>query len=236
MPRIVHDGAKHIENYQSLDLSDPNGSKTLLNFLATYFDDVPNSLRIIGKSGWSEAISLLAGMSEESLYNLRRTDIFTSYIRMSAERDSGLSAASAPPRTIFISHRQYDQVEAIELANDITTHGKFDVWLDIFDPSLNALNGLNLSPKSEAILTALIIEMGLVNSVGLLALVTPNSAGSAWIPYEYGRAKTGGPYAQMAAVYRRDIVQFESYMELGPVIDFGNPKNNQDLDFWLDSI
>jgi hypothetical protein len=39
------------------------------------------------------------------------------------------------------------------------------------------------------VLIAAVIEIGLLNASHVIAATTPSSAGSKWIPYEFGRAK-----------------------------------------------
>jgi hypothetical protein len=52
------------------------------------------------------------------------------------------------------------------------------------------LSGGTLSPFQ----TACVIEMALLNCTHVVALVTPESVPSRWIPYEYGNVKEPTPY------------------------------------------
>ena len=91
-----------------------------------------------------------------------------------------------PCPRLFISHRQTDKEYALRMAW-LAQKNKFAYWIDILDPVLSvpsAATGL-----SQPLLTACIIEMALLNCTHVIALMTPNSPGSAWIPYEYGRVK-----------------------------------------------
>lgn len=88
---------------------------------------------------------------------------------------------------VFISHKQIDVSEALRIANLASSSG-FDFWLDVLDPSLGSLKGRSPSIRL-AIVTAMIIEMALLNCTHVLAVMTPNTAASTWVPYEYGRAK-----------------------------------------------
>lgn len=134
-------------------------------------------------------------------------------------------ATQPPRRCIFVSHRQTDSGQAVDLANAILAHRPngsqpFDVWLDVWNPNLNLLQANpGLKP---GVLTALIIEMGLINSIAAIALMTPRSFGSRWIPYEFGRVKKGGPFAQEASACLRDLHPRPSldYMDLAPQIDY----------------
>jgi hypothetical protein len=94
---------------------------------------------------------------------------------------------------IFISHKQENRDEALRvawLANQAGHH----FWLDILAPTLN---GTALNP----IQTACVIEMGLLNCSHVIALVTPESRPSRWIPYEYGRVKEPTPYGLNSACW-----------------------------------
>jgi hypothetical protein len=98
-----------------------------------------------------------------------------------------------PQRTVFISHRKDDDKVARKAAKVLTDRG-INVWLDVDDPLMPAISATN-----NALLIALYIEMALVNSTHVLALMTSNTKGSLWIPYEYGRVKCSPAFAQEAA-------------------------------------
>ena len=78
--------------------------------------------------------------------------------------------------------------------------------------------------------------MGLINSVAVIALMTIASYGSGWIPYEFGRVKTGGPLARAASVCIRDLNQpVHDYMALAPSICYDGGHYNG-LHPWLRSL
>lgn len=141
-------------------------------------------------------------------------------------REQGQEVKRMPqPRTcVFISHRRCDASLAETLGKEIDNRcsGKVDIWLDIWNPDLRAMEAQfgpgSLSEEDKALETAMIIEMGLVNSTHVLALITKNAHGSRWIPYEYGRVKEGFPFATDAACWLvpdvKDAVLAE-YMHLG---------------------
>jgi hypothetical protein len=87
---------------------------------------------------------------------------------------------------LFISHRQADMNYALRIAELATKHG-FAYWLDVLDPDLNKLPAIKNFTNLLPLLTACIIEMALINCTHVLACLTPNSRGTLWIPYEYGR-------------------------------------------------
>ena len=99
------------------------------------------------------------------------------------------ASQSTVPR-VFVSHRQRtaDMLYAERIAC-IAEQWGFRYWLDLHDPLLASLARTPLPLPIHAVVTALIIELALMNCSHVIAVVTPNAAGSLWIPYEYGRAK-----------------------------------------------
>lgn len=92
---------------------------------------------------------------------------------------------------VFVSHRRGDKALAERIAWMSCQHG-FDYWLDVHDPWLNALSAAPIPSPVKEILTAAIIEIALLNSTHVVAIHSATSAGSKWIPYEFGRAKAHG--------------------------------------------
>jgi hypothetical protein len=102
-----------------------------------------------------------------------------------------------PPRPcLFVSHRQADRNEALRAAWVADQEG-FDYWLDILDTNLIAAT----AAVSPPVAIAGIIEMALLNSTHLLALMTPQTKGSEWVPYEYGRVKEPVPVCPKAGCW-----------------------------------
>ena len=99
---------------------------------------------------------------------------------------------SAPPPQpcVFVSHRRSDEAQARRVAF-LACQAGFDYWLDVVDPNLSGVTGAATLLKAQrAAAVAAIIEMGLLNSTHVLAVMTANTKGSEWVPYEYGRVKT----------------------------------------------
>jgi len=121
---------------------------------------------------------------------------------------------------VFVSHRQVDRDWALRVAFLAVNEG-FDFWLDVLDPNLQALERQRwrgLTAQQKAVAIALIIEMALLNSTHIIALVTPNSRGSLWIPYEYGRAKEVPPLSLQAGCWKHPKTpdnDFPEYLHLG---------------------
>jgi len=133
---------------------------------------------------------------------------------------------------LFVSHRQSDRDYALRAAWLATQQG-FHFWLDVLNPALQNLPHRNLPPQQQALVTAIIIEMGLLNSSHVLALVTRNAPGSLWIPYEYGRVKANRLFSVQAGCWidKQSTQQAKAeYLELGITTS-----SEPDIEIWLDS-
>lgn len=131
---------------------------------------------------------------------------------------------------LFVSHRQNDEECARRIAWLADSEG-FDIWLDVLNPSL-AGGGAALTPTA----IATIIEVGLLNSTHVAVVMTPNTVGSMWVPYEYGRAKDDVTLTEQAAFCVSDRVaagQVPEYAFLGKVVDGGVVDHETDLKTWL---
>src|SRR5207302_2641867 len=78
---------------------------------------------------------------------------------------------------------------------------------------------LALPEQAEAVAMASVIEMGLLNCSHVIALITPNTKGTLWIPYEYGRVKEPPPVTLQAAswIHRDYTDALPEYLHLGLV-------------------
>jgi TIR domain len=101
---------------------------------------------------------------------------------------------------VFVSHRAADAPLARTIAQIVANTG-YGYWLDVEDPVLLWANNQPVQSPAYEILVAAIIEIALLNSSHVIAAMTPNSAGSKWIPYEYGRAKERLPASRNSAIY-----------------------------------
>lgn len=131
---------------------------------------------------------------------------------------------------VFVSHRQIDEMAARRLAWLAWDEG-FDYWLDVIDldPQRNQqviaqeqILGRTLTAFEKSVLIAAIIEMALLNCTHVLAAMTDNTAGSQWVPYEYGRVKEALPVAVQAACWRAPTLprsHLAEYLHLGAVLD-----------------
>ena len=117
-----------------------------------------------------------------------------------------LAAAPSTP-CIFISHKREDSEMAKVVASNLIEMN-VDVWLD----DLERLPEQPSTPAEHLKLTEA-IETGLQSSTHLLALVTPHTKGSWWVPFEIGscRALRRG----LAFLLHRDVSDIPSYMVVG---------------------
>jgi hypothetical protein len=145
-----------------------------------------------GSQAWEDLVGIIANPEapDRELF-----DAFDDFLRAIDLVDRNLVKDCA-----FISHRQSDWSLAKDVARVVTNTGR-DYWLDIHDPTLQWANKkvTSLGSVAGAILLAAIIEIALLNSTHVIALHTVNSAGSAWIPYELGRAKARKIFSSQAA-------------------------------------
>ena len=92
------------------------------------------------------------------------------------------------------------------------------------DPNLEALrrkeNLAILTPEQEILATAAIVEFALLNCSHLIAVMTNETRGSMWVPYEYGRVKEPAPLAVQVSCWRHPHLKAEDcpeYLVLGKV-------------------
>ncbi len=82
---------------------------------------------------------------------------------------------------VFISHRTADNAIALEVANRLRNRHNIQCYIDDLDKEAQGLSG------SKAI-TDLIVKR-LNSCTNLLAIVTNNTSGSWWVPFEIGVAR-----------------------------------------------
>lgn len=81
---------------------------------------------------------------------------------------------------VFISHQQSDKVEAKKVA-DYLEACSIDVYFDKYDQELQQAW---LSDNPKGVVNA--IKAGVRSSTHMLALVSPNTLRSEWVPFEIG--------------------------------------------------
>jgi hypothetical protein len=137
-----------------------------------------------------------------------------------------------PRPRLFISHRHRDERLARKIAGIATGVG-FDYWLDVLDPVLRwATQNQNADADRQALIIAILVEMALLNCTHVLAVVTRHTAKSKWVPYEFGRVKSGTMFCPFASAWlSRGIFSrrnFAEYLRLGPI-----HRTQQDIEWWL---
>src|SRR5262249_36624209 len=86
---------------------------------------------------------------------------------------------------------------------------------------IEATLGGALTQFEMNVLQAAIIEMALINCTHVVALMTQRTAGSQWVPYEYGRIDRGGRAKDPATAYcvtaSIKITDLPEYLHLAPI-------------------
>jgi hypothetical protein len=152
--------------------------------------------------------------------------------RLIEERGRSTTRLSKP--CLFVSHRQADGAQAKRIAYLACQEG-FDYWLDVLDPSLSLppsmiSPGASTAQQSAAVIAA-VVEMALLNSTHVMAVMTVNTKGSQWVPYEYGRVRDPVPITPQAACWiEKSLVAsaMPEYLYLGPIT-----RSESDIESWL---
>jgi hypothetical protein len=107
----------------------------------------------------------------------------------------------------------------------------FDYWLDVFSPVLSFPVPPGAQTQLSAFATAAVIEMGLLNSSHVMAVMTPNTMGAQWVPYEYGRVRDPVPITWQAACWPESSLlpsAVPEYLYLGAITN-----SETDIKKWL---
>jgi len=116
---------------------------------------------------------------------------------------------------LFVSHRQDDEKRALDVAALAQAEG-FQVWVDVLDSDLQRAAKAATGKPADAALIAEYIEIALLNCTHVIALITPRTPGTYWVPYEYGRVKDSSLHSLRAACWIDQHVTYEpEYLELG---------------------
>jgi len=120
---------------------------------------------------------------------------------------------------VFISHRQSDWQYALRIAQ-LAEQSDLAYWIDILEPALQLIVNHRLPYGLIPLLTACIIEMALINCTHVIACMTPDTRGSLWLPYEYGRLTKIPGFERRAACWVHPDLEkrdFPEYMHLGQI-------------------
>lgn len=120
---------------------------------------------------------------------------------------------------LFISHKQVDYPLALRIAKLAIDEG-MQVWLDVIDPTmiwLNTVGKNTFTHRQRQLIIAVVIEMALLHSSHVMAVISPNSKGSGWIGYEYGRVKNLSLFSLQAACWLHPALSYDpwEYLLLG---------------------
>ena len=114
---------------------------------------------------------------------------------------------------VFISHQHADRTLASEVGNRLREL-EVDIWLDAEDTAtLQAVESGDKRQLADA------IEWGLTNCTHLLALISPKTQGSWWVPYEIGSAR--GRSKELAFFVHKDVGELPAYLTFWEE-DFGS--------------
>jgi hypothetical protein len=108
---------------------------------------------------------------------------------------------------VFISHQFADLPLAIEVGDQLKAL-EIDIWLDVEDVACQqAVAAKDDRKLAEA------IEAGLSNCSHLLALISPKTRESWWVPYEIGSVR--GRNKPLAFFVHKDVTPLPAYLVLG---------------------
>jgi hypothetical protein len=158
----------------------------------------------------------LSGISNIDLIGERSTEELILTLLLVRLRKYPVLPQDRCPR-LFISHRQSDKKYALRIAKLALKNG-FACWLDILDPVLQRLPYTGIHKDLISFVTACIIEMALINCTHVIACMTPQTRGSLWVPYEYGRITRVPSLTRPAAAWVHpdlDKADYPGYMLLG---------------------
>jgi hypothetical protein len=210
----------------------------LLQFLSGEPDQVNDTSQLI-RTGIYRELAGLSGTTDFNVYgqeNLmtdgRSAEELIVILLLSRLRKSYPTLPANKCPRLFVSHRRDDKDYALRIA-ELAARNGFAYWVDVLDPDLKSLANSRVPERLFPLVTACIIEMALINCTHVIACLTPNSRGTLWIPYEYGRI-TELPGLSINACAWLDpnllSVDFPEYMLLGEIT-----KNENEIETWLRS-
>lgn len=111
---------------------------------------------------------------------------------------------------VFISHRKTDKIVARKIMNFLHTM-ELDTYFDQNDTRLQTVHAAG---NEEAVASC--IEDGLNHCTHLLGIISVNTAGSWWVPYEIGSAR--GRKKPIAHLMLRGVDSYPEFIKLGRVL------------------
>lgn len=108
---------------------------------------------------------------------------------------------------VFISHKDMDTLAAIELGNHIMEDLGLNIYLDIYD---NTLQAADKEGDLEGIVES--IQKGISFASHLLCVISDKSQDSWWIPYEIGFAQAYG--LKTASIIVKETEYLPTYLRV----------------------
>ena len=175
---------------------------------------------------WVEGVSLWREFINGDAFARQR--LLDALVSRRASVPWGAAGTELSRPRLFVSHRKDDDARARDVATLAQAEG-FQVWLDVLDSGLQSTAQASIGTPADALAVALIIEMALLNCTHVIALITPRTPGTYWVPYEYGRVKDSSPHSLRAACWIEQHVTYEpEYLELGV-----KTRSDDDIRDWL---
>lgn len=112
---------------------------------------------------------------------------------------------------VFISHINIDKRAAEEIGTYIMKHGDIDIYLDIFDAALR-----HATFKEDPERITQLIENGLNECGHVLCLVSEDTVGSWWVPYEIGFGKKGKK--DIAVLTMKDTKLLPAFLQISIIL------------------
>ncbi|HWJ27724.1 MAG TPA: hypothetical protein VNS32_14350, partial [Flavisolibacter sp.] len=210
----------------------------LLEVLSTEYEEGSEWRLSIRRRIWEElrAVSDNSNFNvydQEALYRDNRSleELILVLLLLRLKKISPPLPQNRCPR-LFVSHRRIDQDYALRIA-ELATQNGFAFWVDVLDPALQQIANSRVAAQLIPLFTACIIEMALINCTHVIACMTPNSRGTLWIPYEYGRITELPGLGINACAWLHpdlDLTDFPEYMLLGAMT-----KKEMEIENWLQS-
>lgn len=210
MPNILHDGPR---NWNVFTARKSGATlEDFTDFLHDYYNSTDDQVPVLALETWREvATTMLQTLKEgESPLNVvgkLRSSVSPGHTSKDAEN------------TIFISHQKADTGRAKMLAKHIIKTGRFDVWLECWEPALSAFKEFDLEQAQQSLIIAMMIEMGMLNSRATLTILTGSAAESSWVPFAYGRHYANGHDRRMLGyIWPPESSSIPDCVDLGEVV------------------
>jgi hypothetical protein len=111
---------------------------------------------------------------------------------------------------VFVSHQYADLAVAAEVGNQLKAL-EIDIWLDAED-----LQTQQAAASGDQRKLAEAIDTGLSNCTRLLAVISPKTKGSWWVPYEIGSVRDRSK--PLAFFVHKDVGELPGYVVFGQKI------------------